>query len=165
MAKSDDIPGTDPARKVNRAVIEGLKAKALALPGSGARLCLHRDQTDAVQEMIIVHRKGAYVRPHRHDGQTESFHVLEGRMLVVIFDDEGNVTDRFQMAPCGGDDCFMVRLADGCWHTMLPQTETVVFVEMTSGPFDAETHNTYAPWAPDGSAAADTERFLKTISP
>ncbi|KKL22706.1 hypothetical protein LCGC14_2432770, partial [marine sediment metagenome] len=104
MAKSDDIPGTDPARKVNRAVIEGLKAKALALPGSGARLCLHRDQTDAVQEMIIVHRKGAYVRPHRHDGQTESFHVLEGRMLVVIFDDEGNVTDRQHVAPSGGDE-------------------------------------------------------------
>lgn len=164
MCNSDGVIfNTDEVAKVDGAVIGDLKRAALAAPAGTVRLCLHRSTGDAVQEMIIVHRKGAYVRPHKHEGETESFHIIDGAMLVVLFDDDGNEIDRFEMGerPAGG--CFVCRLEKGRWHTMIPLTDTVVFLETTAGPFRGAEHNTFADWAPDPGDTAGVDRFMKSL--
>ena len=62
-----------------------------------ARLCLHHHTDDKVHEMIIAFRGDSYVRPHRHHDKSESFHVIEGDLMVVFFNDEGTVTRRIRM--------------------------------------------------------------------
>lgn len=154
----------DPIAKIDAATLRSLKEKALAKPGACVRLCLHRSPEEPVHEMIIVHTREAYIRPHRHEGETESFLMLEGRMRVVLFDDHGTPVDRFEMTekPLGG--CFLCRVEKGTWHTMLPLTPVVVFVETTQGPFDAERHNTYAEWAPSPEDAEAVRAFLRTLA-
>ena len=66
-------------------------------PRSRIRLCAHPDVNDTLHEMLIVHEKGTYVRPHKHLNKTESVHIIEGSVDVVIFDDDGNITDVIQM--------------------------------------------------------------------
>ena len=45
------------------------------------RLCCHLSVNDAVHEMVIVHPRKAYVRPHRHLNKAESFLVLKAKKL------------------------------------------------------------------------------------
>ena len=56
-------------------------------PRKRIRLCAHLSQDDLLHEMLIVHEKNAYVRPHKHPGKNESTHIIEGLVDVVLFDD------------------------------------------------------------------------------
>lgn len=157
------IFNTQEVAKIDENVVQDLKRKALGAPDKHSRLCLHRSLDDPVHEMIIVHCRGAYIRPHKHQDQAESFCMIEGDMLVVLFDDEGNQVDRFRMAERSAGKCFACRIEKSRWHTMVPLSEVVVFLETTSGPFRPDTHNVLAPWSPEASDRAAVDRFVKTI--
>src|SRR6476469_6082628 len=61
-------------------------------PRQRIRICSHPGVEDKLHEMLIVHARGTYVRPHKHLGKSESFHVVEGVVDVVLFDDQGGIT-------------------------------------------------------------------------
>ena len=54
-----------------------------------ARICTHTSDKSPVQEMVIAFTRETYVHPHRHIEKSESFHVIEGELAVVFFDDSG----------------------------------------------------------------------------
>src|SRR3989338_2027561 len=87
----------DEILRVTSADIQFLKAKAMENPRRRCRLCAHRTPDDALHEMLIVHTSATYVRPHKHPLKNESFHVIEGLMSVVIFDEEGRIRDVIEM--------------------------------------------------------------------
>src|SRR6266851_9556628 len=61
-----------------------VKAAAAANPRGRARLCTHRGTDDALHEMLIVHRRDVYVRPHAHIGKNESFLALGGDAVAGL---------------------------------------------------------------------------------
>ena len=78
--------------EVNLEMINYLKEQASRSPRDRYRLCLHRSNDHPVNEMVIVSNRSTYFRPHRHPkGKDESYFIMEGRMVVFIFDQEGNV--------------------------------------------------------------------------
>ena len=103
-----------------------------------ARLCLHHDPRDKVQEMVIAFSRDPYVRLHRHVNKRESFHVIEGEMAVVFFDDSGRVTRHIRMGPLGSGHAFLYRSSSSLWHTVVPLSEFVIIHETTNGPFVRE---------------------------
>jgi cupin fold WbuC family metalloprotein len=114
-----------------------------------SRICAHRHSSDILHEMIITLSRGTYIRPHRHIGKCESFHIIEGELEVVIFDEQGAITDVVRMAPYArAQHSFFYRLADPLFHTVVVRSETVVFHETTNGPFVREDTE-FAAWAPD----------------
>lgn len=119
-----------------------------------ARLCAHPEPTDSLHEMIIGLARGTYIRPHRHAGKSESFHIIEGELEVVLFEDGGAVRDIIRMGPYQSGQVFFYRLMEPCFHTVLVRTPQVLFHETTNGPFDpADTE--FATWAPaEGDPAA-----------
>ncbi|VTT99824.1 Uncharacterized protein OS=Crocosphaera watsonii WH 8501 GN=CwatDRAFT_0608 PE=4 SV=1 [Gemmataceae bacterium] len=119
-----------------------------------ARLCAHPAATDPLHEMLICLARGTYIRPHRHSGKSESFHVIEGELDVVLFDDDGAVRDVIRMGPYPSGKTFFYRLAEPRYHTVLVRTPHVLFHETTSGPFDP-AGSEFAPWSPaEGTAGA-----------
>jgi len=119
-----------------------------------ARLCAHRGLDDRLHEMIIALARGTYIRPHRHAGKSESFHIIEGELEVVLFEDGGAMRDIIRMGPYQSGRVFFYRLMEPCFHTVLVRSPQVLFHETTNGPFDpADTE--FAPWAPaEGDPAA-----------
>lgn len=111
-----------------------------------ARLCLHRAESDPVHEMLIALRADGYVRPHKHLGRGESFHVVEGAADVVLFDDAGRVVERVRLT-VDGDGARLYRLNESRFHTVLVRTPVFVVHETTAGPFD-RTDTVFASWAP-----------------
>lgn len=140
---------TDSIANVTKDDVQWLKRKALANTRERVRLCAHRSNDDAVHEMLIVHTKGTYVPPHKHPGKSESFHMIEGDLDVVVFDNDGNILQVINMGEYGSGSRFYWRLSDSNYHMVIPRSEVVVFHETTSGPFILETSKSLAPWCPD----------------
>lgn len=124
-----------------------LKAFAMASPLGRSRVCVHIDDAAAVQEMILAVRQDVLFRPHRHLDRTESFHMIEGALDIVVFDEEGEPIRGVRLAAIGHDRSFYYRLNAARYHAILPRTPIVVFHETTTGPFSKDGTQ-FADWAP-----------------
>ena len=140
--------------------LDQVKQMADQSPLRRARLCLHRDHNSLVQEMVIALFHDSYVRPHRHRDKSESFHVIEGRMAVLLFDDTGRLTRLVELGLPGSTQASLYRLSSSLWHTAVPLSGCVVFHETTSGPF-SKGDTEYAEWAPDGEDHDAALEYLK----
>lgn len=147
---------------VDASSIEMLVREAASNPRRRIRLCAHSGVEDAVHEMVIVHEQSCYVRPHKHIGKSESFHVITGEVDVVLFDDDGKVTDVFPMGPFASGRPFFYRIAEPLFHTLLIRSPYLVFHETTMGPFRRD-QTSYAPWAPDGQQLEEVATFLEGL--
>ncbi|MGB7542994.1 MAG: WbuC family cupin fold metalloprotein [Burkholderiales bacterium] len=150
----------DPIVRVGREDIEMLKRLALDTRRKRVRLCAHRGVEDALHEMLIVHTKEAYVRPHKHLNKAESFHLVEGAVDVVFFDDDGAIRDVVCMGRGATGDSFFYRISGPQYHTLLIRSDFVVFHEATSGPFVRE-QTAFAPWAPAEDDLAGQAAFFR----
>lgn len=139
---------------VDRAVCAELRAEALR-SGQNARLSLHGGPEELMHQMVIVQHRSHYNRPKLHVGKPKSWHMIEGRMAIVVFDESGRVVER---AVLDGQDAFLYRLPADVYHTNVPLTPHVIHEETLLGPFVGDGDRRYAPFSPDGedqAAAAD----------
>lgn len=138
---------TGPVPRIDRSDIESLIRQAVASPRQRMRVCTHQNADDSLHEMLIVHTKDTYVRPHKHVGKSESFHVIEGQMDVVLFDADGGITDVLRLGDYRSGRTFYYRMREPLFHTLLIRSDIVVFHEITAGPFrPADT--VFASWEP-----------------
>lgn len=118
--------------------ISFLRDRALSSQRQRARICAHRRSDDPLHEMFIALTKRSYIRPHRHRAKSESFHIVEGKVDVVLFDDDGGIFEIVALGEIGtGCACFY-RLDSIRYHTLLIRSEFLVLHEVTNGPFDRE---------------------------
>jgi cupin fold WbuC family metalloprotein len=148
--------------RIERPALEALKKDAEKAVLRRARLCLHQSHDDKVQEMVIAFCRDSYVPPHRHLGKSESFHVIEGELMVVFFDSEGNVTERLKMGAIDSGLPFLYRLSSSIYHTVIPLTEWVIIHETAAGPFVKE--ESFPTWAPGQDDAEGIKSFIASIT-
>ncbi len=110
--------------------------------------------------MLIVVAKECYIRPHKHLVKSETFLVLEGSAQAILFDDAGRVRNVLEMGPPGCGRTFFYRMPEAMYHGLLIESDWLVFLETTSGPFDP-AKSVDAAWAPDEGDSAAVEAFLK----
>lgn len=140
--------------RVTAREVEEVVARAARSPRGRARLCAHPGPTDPLHEMVVALTRRSYVRPHRHPGKSESFHLIAGRLTVVLFDDQGRLRDLVPLAPYAAGGPFYYRLPEPWFHTVVVHDEVAVIHETTSGPFDPRATE-FAAWAPaEGTPAA-----------
>ena len=149
---------------VNQESIDFLKSKARKNLRKRARLCTHLGVNELLHEMLIVHFKGLYVQPHKHIGKSESFHIIEGSLGIVVFDDSGQIIKVIHMGDLASGLVFYYRLSDCFFHSVIPLSDIVVFHETTNGPFRKEDV-VLAPWAPREEETEEAQRYFKTILP
>jgi len=163
VESAEVLYSTDRIVTVDAAAISELKRAAAANPRRRIRLCAHAGVDDRLHEMLIVHTRDTYVRPHKHIGKSESFHVIEGEVDVVIFGDDGDVTDVIQMGTVASGRPFFYRIATPLFHTLLIRSAELVFHETTNGPFNrAET--LFASWAPEETSTASVQQFVGRVN-
>jgi cupin fold WbuC family metalloprotein len=146
---------------VGKPLVEFLKTRARLSVRKRSRLCAHDDPSAALHEMLIVHHREVYVRPHRHAGKAESIHCIEGAALIVLFEDDGSIRDTVALGD-GGNAAFFCRIPAGVFHTLLIRSEWLVFHETTCGPFDRSATQ-IAPWSPADADEAGVAAFVKRL--
>jgi cupin fold WbuC family metalloprotein len=147
-AKSDEVfQATGGIVQVRPEDVARVVAKGTTNARKRARLCAHPGPDDRLHEMLIVLDRGTYIRPHRHGGKAESFHVIEGELDVVVFHDEGSIREVVRMGPYGSGRAFYYRIMEPCYHSVLINTPYALFHETTNGPFNREDTE-FAAWSP-----------------
>ena len=83
--------------------------------------------------MIIVFHRGAVIRPHRHRGKTESYHIIFGELDIVRFDDEGLPTRIVSMGKLASGKTLVYRQNRPIWHSVIIRSEYAAIHEVTNG--------------------------------
>lgn len=144
---------------IDAARLETLMAESREDPRGRVRICLHRDETDPLHEMIIALADHGYLRPHRQKGRQKSYVVLEGRLRVIFFDEAGAVIRRLDLDAAAQP---VARFDAGVWHTMTAMSESALYLETILGPFDRNGTD-WAPWAPGRSPRPEIEAYMTKI--
>ena len=151
-----------PVATVGAGDIAFLKERAAANPRLRCRLCLHASPSAAQHEMLIVHHRDAYVRPHRHERKSESLIVIEGDALAFTFDDAGGIASTIPLGPPGGSASFSCYMPAATWHGLAIRSEWLVFVEAAAGPFE-RSETSFPAWAPDGNDPAAAAAYIERL--
>ena len=144
---------------IDAATIAAVTAQAMASPRKRAIKRYH-EHPDLVQRMLNVIRPSSYVTPHRHQApdKVEAFIILSGRCVVVSFDNSGEVTE-WVVLEAGRTPG--VEIEPRTWHMIicLPSLDNspAVLYEVIEGPYDADSHKKFAPFAPPPDPATADE--------
>lgn len=136
---------------------QGLEELSRSAAG-GSRRRLNRnlhEMDDPVHRLLNAIEPGSWVRPHRHldPPRTETLLVVSGALGVVLFDDDGTVTDVARLE--AGGATFGVDLDAGTWHGLVALEKGTVFFETKPGPYVSPVEDDLSAWAPaEGDAAA-----------
>ena len=147
-------------RYVDWDLVGELKEMATHYGDKNVRLCLHANSESLFHTMVILERSGKYYRPHKHLDKGECFHIIEGKMLILSFSDEGSVIDRCLLEP---ERAFMYRVAENMYHVAIPLTNIVIYHESKLGPFLKENDSVFPLWAPDGSNEDENAEYCKKL--
>ncbi len=143
--------------------IDFVKRQALANERRRARICAHRSNEDALHEMLIAISADSYIHPHKHTRKVESFHIVEGAVDVVVFDDEGGIADVIELGDASTGRSFYYRLSDSKFHTLLIRDALLVVHEVTNGPFNRE-ETRLAPFAPGEADRAAARNYMAQVA-
>ena len=134
---------------VPRALLDELAAKAAVSPRARAHHNIHASAADLVQRFLVVTQRNSYFRPHRHNTRAELAVLLRGEVDVLTFDERGRVLARGTRVRRGhGRGARLRDSPQGTWHTLVPLSDGVAFLEVKEGPYEPATATEFAAWAP-----------------
>src|SRR5579871_1167798 len=118
VQKSPDVfLAEGPISTIGSSELETLKAAVKASAKRRARINTHPDAGDTLHEMIIAIEPGSYIRPHKHPGKSEAFHIGEGDVDIVVFKDDGEIDEIVRLGEKGGSRPFYYRMSEPRFHT------------------------------------------------
>jgi cupin fold WbuC family metalloprotein len=142
-----------PAEQLNELKQNAAKAERLR-----SHLNVHDALDASVQRLFIATEPDTYMRPHRHpqSHKWEFFMVLEGKIDLMIFDDQGTLIQRTPMSPSAAR---AVEIQPGTWHAYACQQSGTLALEVKEGAYLPTPEEDFAPWAPaEGSEGATAYR-------
>ena len=151
--------------KLDSELIQDLVRLSRLNDNCNARICLHESPSSNFHEMVILEHRGHYCRPHKHLVKGESCHIIEGKLGIFLFNDEGEIvyTDLL-----GEDGHLISRLGAAQWHSVVAVSDYAIYHEAKPGPFSQQDDSIFAPWSPnpaDGQAVAKyQEKLVQSLS-
>lgn len=146
--------------KINGELIHEIKEKAKISSNGRYRLCMQHSPHDSLHEMYIVRSKGDYGRPDKHLHTTESHTIVDGAMLIVLFEDDGEIKDVFELSQ---RNYHTYRIDTNIYHMQIPLTEQVVYYEVKLGPF-TDKSNIFPEWAPTPQEEYKVMTFMEEVN-
>lgn len=137
-------------QSIDGVLIARLLEEARRSPRRRVNYNFHRTPAEDPNRFLNVMLDGTYVAPHRHLAvpKPELFLVLEGRIVLFVFDDEGRVRERLVAGAGGPEGRVGVDVAPGIWHSLAVAGPYAVVCEVKPGGYDPATDKQFAPWAP-----------------
>ena len=146
---------------IKRSDLQELKSLSLLNKRKRIRICAHMNPSDKLHDMLIVHGKECYVRPHKHSSKAESLTILEGEADLILFEEDGSIRDVIRMGELSTNKDFFYRISSSIYHMLIIRSEFLTFHEATEGPFDRED-TLFPEWSPseDSDSLVD---FMESI--
>ena len=126
---------------IDKSLLDTLSSQAKASPRLRQNYDLRNTPEDNSQRMLNALEPGTVMLIHRHRKSSESICMVRGKMIMRLYDDNGNVTDEFVMAPtslhslpsilegeCNEPTIPVVQVEKGRWHSLeCLESGTVLF--------------------------------------
>ncbi len=143
------------ARWVDAAVFDALSEQARTSVRRRRNLNFHPANDYPSNRLLNAIEPDSYVPPHRHLDPTkdETLFVLRGSIGVLLFDEQGALTDRRVIV--AGGDTVGIDIPHGVIHSLVALQPGTVAFEAKAGPFVERTPAELPPFAPaEGSPGA-----------
>lgn len=111
--------------EINKDLIDKLFVEAKENPRLRQNLDLRTSAEDGSQRMLNALLPGTVVPIHRHPNSTENVFLLCGKLVEVIYDEDGNVKERILLDPTVGNYGCVV--PQGTWHTVEVLEPSVIY--------------------------------------
>lgn len=161
---------------VDDATLAQLLVRAGSHPRRRLNLNFHATLDENPHRFLNALLRGTYVRPHRHlyPPKAESFVMLSGAILFLLFDGDGEISSGRVLAAPGArwnqvrpefqvnGHAMGVDVSPGLWHTLLPLSNESVIFEVKPGPYRPADDKEFAPWAP-AEEAPDAAGYLELL--
>lgn len=119
---------------IDSSLLDDLSARALASPRLRLNLDMRNSPDDRSQRMLNALEPGTELPIHRHRHTSETCIVLRGQAEEILFDEEGNITDRILMKPDSA--CVGINIPAGRWHRIVALEPGTVIFEAKDGPYE-----------------------------
>ncbi len=150
----------------NSTLLDDLLRQARLSTRRRAILCLHDGDWEHAHRMLNALTVGTYVRPHRHEDKHkgEGFVILRGKLVLLIFDDNGEIDfERSRILSADGG-CLGMDIPPGVWHSLVALEDSVIYEVkgQPAGGYVQVEDKDFAPWSPEEGAREADEycRFL-----
>ena len=134
---------------IDQKLLDTLTAQAKASPRLRQNYDLRNTPEDNSQRMLNALEPGTVMPIHRHRKSSESIAIIRGKMIMRFYDDNGNVTDEFLMAPislhslpsipegeCNEPTIPVVQVEKGRWHSLECLVSNTVLFESKDGAYE-----------------------------
>ena len=111
--------------EINKTLLEGLFAKANESDRLRMNYDLRTSVSDNSQRMLNALLPGTIVPIHRHPLSNENVLLICGKLVEIIYDAEGNETERIHLDPSIGN--FGCVVPAGAWHTVEVLEPSVIY--------------------------------------
>ena len=119
----------------------------------------HRADSDLCHRLLNALEPQTYIPPHCHldTSKAESIIILCGRVGVLFFSAQGEITEKCCIQP--QSDCLGVDISPGTFHSLVALEPDSVFFEAKAGPYVPLSETERASWAPQ-EGEQGVERYL-----
>mgnify|MGYP000074552545 CR=1 FL=1 len=111
--------------QIDKKLINDLFDKAVVSDRKRMNYDLRTSSNDGSQRMLNALLPGTDVPIHRHPMSNENVLLLCGKLVEVLYDDNGNETARYHLDPSGGN--FGCVVPAGAWHTVEVLEPSVIY--------------------------------------
>ena len=115
-------------------LLDALTAQAKASPRLRMNFDLRNSPNDQSQRMLNALEPGTVMPIHRHRHSSETVVVLRGKVRWNYYNDQGELTDTFLVAP--GTDLVGLCVPLGQWHSLECLETGTVIIESKDGAFE-----------------------------
>ncbi len=152
---------------INDQLVQTVIDKAAVSPRKRMNHNFHPQLDDPLQRMLNCLEPGTYIQPHKHENpdKCEAFILLKGKVLVVEFDNDGNVTSHTILK--AGTGVYGAEIAPCIYHCIIPLEPGSVVYEVKNGPYSPLDDKNFAAWAPKEGAEgcqAYLDNLVKKLS-
>ena len=126
--------------QIDKKLINDLFDKAVVSDRKRMNYDLRTSSNDGSQRMLNALLPGSIVPIHRHPYSNENVLLLCGKLVEVIYDAEGNETERVHLDPSVGN--FGCVVPAGSWHTVEVLDPSVIY-EAKDGKYGEDGSETF----------------------
>lgn len=125
LDKAEFINFEKNVKLIDQQKIKKLISKTLKLK-TNTRYCLHAKSGDKQQEMVVCQRKKNFFPPKKNLLSDQTFLIIKGKLLIIIFNDKGRIIKKTILSK---DGVIYARVKKKIYHCDIPLSKVTIHLE------------------------------------
>jgi cupin fold WbuC family metalloprotein len=126
------------------------------------RILMHPHSSSNVHEMFVLYGQETFIRANKHIDRDESVFVLAGVIDVILFEDNGQISQVVRLEASSATYSSFILLPANRYHSVIIRSEFALLFESTPGPFDPLV-TVFAEWSPLEEQLDLQKVFLESV--